>query len=159
VKDWKPINGFSNYEVSDDGNVRNKTTKKILKPGRNPKGYSLVTLYENRKSETKKVHRLVAEAFCNKEPGDREVNHIDGNKRNNRASNLEWCTGSVNIKHAYDTGLKKPPRTVRVKVVETGKIYDSMSDCARDIHGDVRGITDCKHGRQSSHRGYHFEWI
>ena len=53
------------------------------------------------------VHRLVAEAFCEKTNGKTTVNHIDGNKRNNNADNLEWCTPRENVQHAYKTGLVK----------------------------------------------------
>ena len=80
-------------------------------------------------------------------------------KNNNSMNNLEWCTGSYNVSHAYDHGLRKPPRMKRVKIVETGETFDSFSDCARSIHGTVSGIYDCETGRQTSHRGYHFEFI
>ena len=47
----------------------------------------------------------------------------------------------------------------KVKVIETGKTYESMTDCARAIHGTISGIYDCEIGRQSTHRGYHFEFV
>ncbi len=50
--------------------------------------------------------------------------------------------------------IKKP-----VKVVETGKVYDSITECAKDIRGTVSGIVDCKKGRQRAHRGYHFDFL
>ena len=47
----------------------------------------------------------------------------------------------------------------KVKVIETGKTYESMTDCARAINGTISGIYDCEIGRQSTHRGYHFEFV
>jgi len=108
------------YEVSNLGNVRSLDRKlyrsrtksysnlkgRILKSGDNPSGYPTVKLCSYGTGSTKKIHRLVAEAWCIQEEGQVEVNHIDGNKNNNAASNLEWCTKSENIQHAYDTGLK-----------------------------------------------------
>ena len=157
MEKWLSIEEFPNYEISDFGNVRNRRTGRILQPRKNPKGYNIVSLYDNGLQHTKKIHRLVAKAFCEGFDEDREVNHIDGNKNNNSKTNLEWCTGSENINHAYETGLKRPPRMKKVKILETGEIFESMSECARSINGTVSGIYDCLIGRQSSHRGYHFE--
>lgn len=56
----------------------------------------------------KYVHRLVAMAFVKGMVSGKEVNHIDGNKRNNAASNLEWVTKSENQLHAYKIGLRRP---------------------------------------------------
>ena len=157
MKKWVRSKEISNYEVDSNGCVRNASSKKVLKHFLNPKGYHLVTLYENGKPHTTKVHHLVAEAFCEKKPESNQVNHKDGNKDNNSFHNLEWCNGSENIIHAYHTGLRKPPRMKKVRVVETGSVYESMSECARDIGGTVNGIYDCLKGRQETHRGYHFK--
>ena len=67
------------------------------------------------------VHRIVAETFlCNKNKL-LEVNHIDGNKKNNSVTNLEWVTRSQNIKHAYITGLNKITELKRKKCSINGK--------------------------------------
>lgn len=107
---WKDILEFKGqYQVSNLGNVRSLIRNKILKPAKisnnriNSTGYYVVNL----KGKLYYIHRLVAETFIpnpNKLP---QVNHIDGNKLNNCIDNLEWCTNSENIKHAYRTGLMK----------------------------------------------------
>ena len=86
---WLSIEDFPNYNISSNGRVRNSTTGKILKPGHNPKGYNTISLYKNGTQHTKKVHRLVADAFYDGEHDDLEVNHIDGVKTNNFIGNLE----------------------------------------------------------------------
>ena len=156
---WLPINDFPKYEVSDKGNVRNAQTGKILHHGKNPKWYHIVSLYKNGGQYTKKVHRLVCSAFYGKPGNGFEINHKNGDKSDNSLSNLEWCTGSENIQHAYNSGLRKPPRMKKVKIVETGEVFESMSDCDRAIGGTVSGIYDCETGRQDIHRGYHFELV
>jgi len=116
---WKSIEKFDNqYEVSNEGRVRSKQAvilrsngrqhtraSKILKPADSGRGYYGGAVCVNKKMTTYKVHRLVAEAFCDRLGEDLEVNHIDGNKLNNRAENLEWVTRSENVKHAVRTGL------------------------------------------------------
>lgn len=106
---WKTINGFSNYEISDQGEVRNKTTKYILKGRLSKSGYLQVNI---KKDETGKfvnqyIHRLVASHFLNNEENKREVNHKDGNKINNTLENLEWITSSENQKHRHSIGITK----------------------------------------------------
>lgn len=72
------------------------------------RGYYIVTLCKGKERKTKKIHRLVAEAFIPNVENKLQVNHIDGNKLNNNVKNLEWCTDSENMIHAYKTGLMKP---------------------------------------------------
>ena len=134
---WKPIDGFYN-EVSNFGRVRSVTHEagngkiyqgKILKPVMTKSGYVNVPLVTGNDETrvTKRVHRLVADAFC-KNPDDKdEINHKDGNKENNRAENLEWVTRSENEQHAYANNL--------VKVLKGSK-----KPCAKLNEEDIRHI-------------------
>lgn len=116
-EEWKPIAGFYN-EVSNHGRVRSvthvagngKTYKgKILKPIITKSGYVNVCLTTGNDESriTKRVHRLVADAFVENPDDKDEINHKDGNKENNRSENLEWVTRSENEQHAYDNNLIK----------------------------------------------------
>lgn len=95
---WKTIAYESNYEVSDQGMVRNKETKHVKSLRKSSKGYQRVTLYPSGK--TYSVHKLVAQAFIENESDGTVINHKDGNKENNDVSNLEWCTPKYNTNHA-----------------------------------------------------------
>jgi len=105
---WKPMVGFEDCgEVSTNGLIRNKHGL-IRKTNVSKKGYERVGFYGGQ--ETVFVHRLVARAFCEGYESNLQVNHKDGDKLNNDASNLEWVTISENVKHAFRTGLKVPSR-------------------------------------------------
>ncbi len=112
IEEWKVINEFEDYQISNLGRVksfnkyRNKDSR-ILKLQKCVYGYHHVTLCKNRYQKIFKVHRLVLTYFkpiLNLQ--DYQCNHIDGNKLNNNINNLEWCTGSENMIHAYRTGLE-----------------------------------------------------
>ncbi|WP_200411333.1 NUMOD4 domain-containing protein [Virgibacillus salexigens] len=111
---WKQIDGYAGYEVSNLGRVRsldreifggNKRRGKLLKPAKSKQGYLYVSLYRNRESKKMRVHRLVAFMFIPNTENKYEVNHINGNKLNNKVNNLEWVTREENNKHAYVTNL------------------------------------------------------
>lgn len=115
----KPIKDLENlYEIDDMGRVyalprwmNTPTTKylskeHVLKPYKNCWGYLLVDMRKNGKRYLKCVHRLVAEAFIPNPEGKTQVNHINGDKSDNRVENLEWCTCSENQYHAFRIGLK-----------------------------------------------------
>ena len=123
---WATIDDRPKYEVSSNGRVKNKRTGKILGRRLDKDGYPNVYLYnELGRGNNKKVHRLVATAFLEYDPERSQVNHINGNKEDNRVENLEWCTGSENIRHAYDNGLlhanMKPAIKARTKIFEEDK--------------------------------------
>lgn len=105
--EWTPA-PVAGYELSPHGLVRNRQGK-VLKPFSDSKGYQQVEL----KGTKYLMHRLIAEAFVRgKSDIHNQINHIDGDRRNNAADNLERCDQSHNMKHAFRTGLasKKSPR-------------------------------------------------
>ena len=79
---------------------------RVLKPGTTKDGYLKVELFNNGTSCSRYVHRLVIEAFIGEIPAGLEVNHIFGQKADNRLENLEVVTHALNTKHAWDTGLR-----------------------------------------------------
>lgn len=108
------VKGFEGlYAVDSDGNVYSliqdaHRRKGMLKPYQNGIGYWKVNLYDLQgKCKKKYIHRLVAEAFIPNPEGLKEVNHIDCNKQNCSASNLEWCSRRQNLEHSYVNGLKR----------------------------------------------------
>jgi HNH endonuclease/NUMOD4 motif len=108
---WKPIVGYEGiYEVSCTGRVRrlvgNKNTYpgKILRATVQKGNYPRVALHNGKKSGKRRVHQIVAEAFIGPIPENHEVNHIDTDHLNPRASNLEYLTHSDNMKHALASG-------------------------------------------------------
>lgn len=115
---WKEIPDYDGrYFVSNLGNVKSIYFKKrykeiLLQQYSLDKKYMCVSLTKNWKSKHKKVHRLVAEAFIPNIENKSQVNHKDGNKTNNNVDNLEWCSCSDNLKHAYKTGLRPSHRKI-----------------------------------------------
>lgn len=106
---WKPLKDVVElgdyYAVSSSGSVKNVLTGKILKPLNDGRGYLKVRLCWNKQWKDHRVYRLVALAFIPNPDNKPIVNHIDGDKYNNSALNLEWVTGAENTNHAFATGL------------------------------------------------------
>lgn len=117
---WKDIAGYENiYEVSSFGRVRtskNKVThterhgerkwKQRYLKDKTPNGRDVrVSLWKDGESKDYLVHRLVAQAFIPIVYGQHDINHVDGNPKNNRVENLEWCNHLQNNNHAFDNNL------------------------------------------------------
>lgn len=160
---WKNIEGFINYEVSNTGKIKNKITNKELAGGIK-RGYRQVILMNNNKRYYKLVHRLVAETFIPNYTKRPQINHIDGNKLNNNVENLEWCTRSENMIHAYKTGLEKPlyakenPRAKKVKQYDLNnnfiREYDGIREASRINNLNPRDISKCCKGIRKQVGGY-----
>ena len=163
--EWRTIiiDGIvTNYEVSNIGEVRNKTTKKILSQYIDKDGYRHATIIVDGKQYHPGVHRFVAIAFISNPENKPEVNHKNGVKYINVVDNLEWVTTSENVKHAFDTGLKSSilgsanslshytdKQIHKVcKMLEKGISNKKISD---KTGVDRKYITDIKKGRRWKH--------
>jgi hypothetical protein len=120
MEKWKDIKGYDGlYQVSTMGKVKRLRTEKkdirnrvrikqevILKPYKNNMGRDLIRLSKNGITKTCLTYRLVAETFIPNPHNKKTVNHLDGNHTNNCVDNLQWCTYSENLKHAWDNNLR-----------------------------------------------------
>ena len=136
---WKDITGFEGlYQVSNLGRVKslprkNHPNETIRKIATDKKGYSRVNLIKDGKNHTKKVHRLVAEAFIPNPENKPSVDHINCNKSDNRVSNLRWYTYSeqVNDNPITKEKINKLKKPVRCKT--TGLEFKSQKE-AREYY-------------------------
>ena len=158
MEEWKDIPRYEEvYQVSNLGNVRNKTTGNVLKSYDNGRGYLFVRLSINGKKDNYYVHRLVAELFLPCDGGKNAVNHIDGNKKNNCATNLEWCTYSENQHHAYSHGLYKHPTKEILQCDLHGNIikqWASIKEASETLRINKNNISSCCVGRRSKAGNY-----
>lgn len=158
---WKPIKGYEClYEVSTMGRVRrlrktpNGDIGSLLKPAIDRAGYKRVRLCKEGTVFAVYVHRLVASTFLGERSG--EVNHINGDKQDNRLDNLEWCTHQENMQKAADTGLINCTAVAQSSDGVTVAVYPSITDASKKIGGSKSNIAKCCNGQRKTAYGY--EW-
>lgn len=140
---YKEIDGFKLYLVSNYGNILSNNNYKrsgprILKPIVQADGYLHFTLCKNKKKYQMPAHRIVAQTFISN-PNDKPyINHINGNKMDNRVENLEWVTSSENTQHAFKIGLMKSPKYYLGK---KGELHPNSKKLrVTDYKGEIVGI-------------------
>jgi hypothetical protein len=171
--EWRDIDGFPRYEISNTGLVRNKRTKQVRKTKISHKGYEILTLFKGDSGKiygTKAIHRLMAESFISNPEEKPQVNHINGIKTDNRLENLEWCTNQENTKHAYDNNLinkdilnksrKKALKARRKKVecIETGEVYEGARYAARSLNLSETSVKNAANPNNSTKHAGGFTW-
>lgn len=155
---WKDIKDYEGlYQVSNLGNVKRKKDNYVFKKSKNSSGYRVVTLTKNKIEKSVSVHRLVANAFIPNPKNKSQINHIDGNKMNNIIDNLEWCTASENMEHAYKNNLEilKGKKIIQYdNNMNIIKIWNKISDAEKQLnisHGKISMV--CR-GKRNKAGGY-----
>ena len=181
---WKPVLGYEElYEVSDLGRVRRldsivnsgikhsdhrRVVGRCLRQNEKRNGYLTVDLSKGNVVKTISVHKLVATAFCERREGQDQVNHINCNKHDNRAENLEWCTGAENRAHAKANDLYYHPPTKPVRCKQLNMTFSGSYAAAEYINAHLFGnarqvknlaskIRCCVNGIQKTAYGYTWE--
>lgn len=153
MESWKQVEGYPHLFVSNEGRVWTRTYNRFLRTHLTNRGYLRVNLSKDKTVKQVSVHRLVAETFIPNPEGLTDVDHIDGDKLNNKAENLQWISRSDNIKKAGDArnNGSKP-----VICVETGKVYESVNQASREMKIPVATISAIARGEYGSYHNLHF---
>lgn len=182
----KDIQNFEDYTISVDGKIFSKRKNKYLKQTINKNGYCKVTLQKDKNKKMFSVHRLVANAFipnCYNLP---QVNHINGNKQDNRVENLEWVTAKENMNKAVKIGLFENVKeiqkenaiknnlskyhilaneTTKKKVVQCDKnnnkinTFNSISDASRQTGIAIASISCVCNSKRKTAGGYVWHFV
>lgn len=145
-------------------NARKKyfSRERILKPSKARNGYLIVVLCNREKKTGKLVHRLVAEAFVPNPENKSQVNHIDGNKINNKVENLEFVTAKENTNKAYEIGLKRTGKylynTRWIYQFDLNmcfvKKWESMTQASKELGINQADISKCCAGKRNQCGNY-----
>lgn len=170
----RTIPGYTLYKAAADGRIWSVRSGKFLIPRKRSDGYMQVTLCEGGAKNQEYVHRLIAAAFVENPDHLNVVNHMDEDRSNNNASNLEWCTyehnstwGNCKKKQRETVGLEKLQQLARtasvkrrrkVKNLDTGIVYESLASACRDTGLLHSGIASACTGRYKTCGGYRWAY-
>lgn len=153
MESWKQVEGYPHLFVSNTGKVWTTIHSRYLRPHLTNRGYLRVPLVKNGRRKLAHLHRIVAEAFIPNPKGLTDVDHINGNKLDNRVENLQWMSRGDNLRKANNPRCEggKP-----VICIETGKIYKSLTQASRELKIPVATISAIARGEYGSYHNLHF---
>lgn len=157
MEEWKRINNYPNYEISNYGNIRNSITKIKIIPYKR-KGYLFIKVSNTIKRQEYRVHRLVGIYFIANPNNYPDINHKDENKENNHFSNLEWCTKQYN--NTYGTRIDKAKQKLFIKVQKYSKDnifieeYNSIDEAGLLNNILPCNISNVLNGKQKTAKGF-----
>lgn len=161
---WKKIRDYDDYFVSNLGKVKSlkNSQEKILKPSLSNSKYLQVVLCKNGKTKNHFIHKLVANEFLENKNNYKEINHIDENKLNNCADNLEWCTRTYNMN--YGNIKKRQSECKKIKVAkytingELIKIYKSIKEASSENNLKSTNIVKCCKHKEHCNTCGNYKW-
>ena len=161
---YKALEEFPWILACREGYLINSKSGVIIRGAIKKSGYVEVCLKDTDGSaKTRSLHRLIASAFCARDEGQNEVNHINGVKSDNRAENLEWVTRNDNLRHAYETGLREDDvsaRSVIAESMDSGERMEfrSIYSAARFLGISQGNICMCCKGYRPYAGGYYWRY-
>ena len=171
---WKDIPNYEGlYQASNLGRIRNARTNLIRKNVKSFGLYYTIILNVNGKQHLHLVHRLIAQTFIPNPDNKKEINHIDGNKHNNKIDNLEWVTRKENAIHSIKNGLQTKEQLAKavksmirstqkpILQIKNGKVvakYKSVREASRTIHCSPAGLSRCLNGKTNTVHGYQWRF-
>lgn len=182
-EEWRFIHESNNaFMVSSFGRVasmsreikcynasKTKTAPKLLKPQANWGGYLRIRLIARPYDKTKLVHRLVAEQFIPNPNNYPYIDHLDGNKSNNKASNLKWCTRSMNmmnpITRIRNSNARKGKTTsnarpiIQIKDGVVINTFQSVAEAANKYNLSTGTLCDCCKNQNHTYKGYNWMYL
>lgn len=161
----KKIKDFPNYQIDTNGDIQNLRTGRILKTGKNQKGYHHITLSNKGKSKTTTIHKLVFTTYIGQTKKGYDINHIDGNKNNNSVSNLELITRKENcqkavlngqIKSGFDCKLSVNVQQINPLTNSVINTYGSIIIATKETNVSGSSISNVINGHRQTAGG--FKW-